>query len=202
MTTGRINQVATFHPHTYQWAILTTTSEKHSAGHNCQPTKQPKATCQTTLVPQVSQSSGSFLFIVITLQCNVTKCHDLQRELPSTSAAQKLAHTGPGEFPIHYLLLAWPLASSPQPFINASILLLDYCMSREELHHSYSKLWPLPNQSDLTDRAYPWFSQWQASHPTNPSEAYWTWFIVNNNQAFNLRYHKKRLPWRFCLFLH
>ena len=99
MTTGRINQVTTFHPNTLplsmsepvfipntchqpslvtflvssssliQRAIPTTTSEMHSSWSKTdQPTKQPKAALSDHPSPSISQISGTFHFVAITMQ--------------------------------------------------------------------------------------------------------------------------------------
>ena len=154
MTTGRINQVTTFHPNTLplsmsepvfipntchqpslvtflvrsssliQRAIPTTTSEMHSSWSKTdQPTKQPKAALSDHPSPPISQVSGTFHFVANTMQQIVMT---FTGNYQAPSLYKNLYSLVKVVSQIAYLLQSWPSASSPQSFINASILLLDF----------------------------------------------------------------------------
>ena len=105
-------------------------------------------------------------------------------------------YTDHGGFPIGYLLLAWPSARSPQCFINASnsyYLTVQSWVDKTCMYHTdlHSKLWPFPNQSDLTDRPIHGSVKDKLAIPQKPSEAYLTWHVIH---AFNLRWQELRPP--------
>ena len=107
-----------------QRAIPTTTSrDAFSWSKTDQPTKQPKAACQTTPSPPISQISGTFHFVAITMQQIVMT---FTENYQAPSLYKNLYSLVKVVSQITYLLPSWPSASSPHSFINASILLLDF----------------------------------------------------------------------------